>query len=224
MQKGFCWAEKPPRQGVGLAQRSREARRKRFPRSGIQPLSHGVLILNRRAGSPCTEEPRNAPQTPAANLAQGSRECAPKHERLRAKEPRNARKPSLRGLHRGAERHGVNAFPGRGIQPLSLFGLETSRKSSSPCTGEPRMCAEARAAKGEGAEKRPQSAGCGSCTGAAGTAAEPPSAKGKLRNGSSLRKIGKTIKNYRKKERKKLYENKFNAGKRFSRVRKGRKL
>ena len=45
-------------------------------------------------------------------------------------------------MYRGAEKLGVNAIPYQGIQPLSLFGLFTSRKSSSPCTGEPRNAPE----------------------------------------------------------------------------------
>ena len=69
-----------------------------FPRSPIQPLSHGVLILNRRASSPCTGEPRFAPGRRGAELAQGSRETPCK--------------PSVRVFRRGAE---ARTQPGAGL-------------------------------------------------------------------------------------------------------------
>ena len=50
-------------------------------------------------------------------------------------------------LHRGAEKrtesHRCKRFRWSGIQPLSIFGLFTSRKFSSPCTGEPRNAPKA---------------------------------------------------------------------------------
>ena len=79
-------------------------------------------------------------------------------------------------MNKGSQENGVNAIPCQGIQPLSLFGLFTSRKASSPytvgfrtppvadtarkasrCRPQVReRIAEARAENGEGAEIRTQ--------------------------------------------------------------------
>ena len=100
-------------------------------------------------GSPYTGEPRNAPQSLGANFAQGWRKMR------------------------------RSTFAGRGIQPLSHGVSILNRRASSPCTGEPRMCAKARAANGEGAEIRPPSEWCEPRTREPRTAAEPPSQKQK---------------------------------------------
>ena len=90
--------------GVNLTQGSREAQRKRYYLSPIQPLSHGVFILNRRASSPCTGEPRTHRKTLGVNLTQGSREAQRKRYYLSPIQPlsQNLRFCQL-PLHRGAE-------------------------------------------------------------------------------------------------------------------------
>ena len=61
-------AAAPPLKGRGRKQR------KTAQTLSIRPLSHGVLILNRRASSPCTGEPRAARSWSGANPARESRD------------------------------------------------------------------------------------------------------------------------------------------------------
>ena len=92
-------------------------------------------------------------KTLGVNLTQGSREAQRKRYYLSPIQPlsQNLRFSRL-PLHRGAGRHSVNAITCRRYNP----SVKTCGFASSPCTGEPRMCAEARAVSGEGAENAPQ--------------------------------------------------------------------
>ena len=83
-------------------------KRKRFTLSPIQPLSL-FAPSEQKSSSPCTGEPRNAPQTLGGNPVQGSRE---------------------------AQRKRFTLSP---IQPLSHGVSILNRRASSPCTGEPRF-------------------------------------------------------------------------------------
>ena len=76
----------PKGEGAEALENGVRSRRKRYPRSGIQPLSQNLRFC----------------QLP---------------------------------LHRGAERHSVNATPGQGYNP----SVKTCGFASSPCTGEPRF-------------------------------------------------------------------------------------
>ena len=98
-----------------LAQGSRETHRKpsagtpyrvaerhsvnAIPYQGIQPLSHGVSILNRRASSPCTGEPtairvQRRPDRSQLPLHRGAEVCPPSEWcEPRTREPRTAAEP-----------------------------------------------------------------------------------------------------------------------------------
>ncbi len=149
-RKAGCASRLPLRRGA--EKRTESHRCKRFRWSGIQPLSHGVFILNRRAGSPYTGEPRNAPKAIGVNafagrgynpsvtaflfliavpapLTQGSRERTESHRCKRFRwSPIQPLSQNLRfcqlPLHRGAEKRS-----------------ESHRRE--PCTGGPRNAPKA---------------------------------------------------------------------------------
>ena len=133
-------------------------KRKRFTLSPIQPLSL-FAPSEQKSSSPCTGEPRNAPQTLGGNPVQGSRKARRKRYILSgdttpqskptvlpaplAQGSRETlRKPSVRALHRGAEVRSPSVGAGLAEGAGSARRLAWRRKRLRPALG--RGCIEKR--------------------------------------------------------------------------------